>query len=143
MRKRHLISLLFLVHFSIFAASPLVYSHASPEADIFMGTTGEEITSDGNFSIFLLEILCSNLDRQKGNEDEGGPAESHFLIKKKRAVIRANTIKKIISLNSIPSGIFVHFVSDSSVEPAPFYIDSPTGHIFLSVHSGLSPPPSA
>lgn len=134
-RKRHIITLLFLVYFLLYVVSPLCYAEDGLSED-------STITHAAKYDIknirVIWELILSKLSQKEDREDNHSGV--HFFIKKARAVLSSNnTVKTAQSESEVISldNLFPR------VESVAFYIeftDADPQQGFYSSFSGLSPP---
>lgn len=134
-RKRHTITLLFLVYFILYVVSPLCYAEDRLSED-------STITHAAKYDIknirVIWELILSKLSQKEDREDNHSGV--HFFIKKARAVLSSNnTVKAVKSESEVLSlnNLFPR------VESVAFYIEFTDADLqsgFYSSFSGLSPP---
>lgn len=134
-RKRHIITLLFLVYFLLYVVSPLCYAEEGLSED-------STITHAAKYDIknirVIWELILSKLSQKEDREYNHSGV--HFFIKKARAVLSSNnTVKTAQSESEVISldNLFPR------VESVAFYIeftDADPQQGFYSSFSGLSPP---
>lgn len=134
-RKRHTITLLFIVYFILYVVSPLCYAEDRLSED-------STITHAAKYGIknirVIWELILSKLSQKEDREDNHSGV--HFFIKKARAVLSSNnTVKAVKSESEVLSlnNLFPR------VESVAFYIeftDADPESGFYSSFSGLSPP---
>ncbi|MBI5640752.1 MAG: hypothetical protein HZA17_10025 [Nitrospirae bacterium] len=137
-KAKYLISLIFLVHFVVFASSPISYTLTDDNQARHGITSEKENIHSPFFNIVILQLVYSNFHEHAAQDDD---EDGFLLIKKKRAVLRANTLAKLLSLRTVSSAEDTLFPSvrpmDRSFLPPD---DQKTCSGFLPSFSGLSPP---
>lgn len=131
-KNHHIIHLLLLINFFIYAVSPLSYT-----CELRQDADNKAISSP---RLLIVELLLSKINKQKSQDAEA--PSGRCLLKKKRAVISSN--KPTLSKNTIekvcliPDDLLFAQLPSLAVEN----LDSePNRHRgFSASHSGLSPP---
>lgn len=133
MRKKNYFHLLFLLYFSIYAVSPLLYHYEYREAGSL-----NEIAAPG-LRLFLVDILFSRLIRQGEQESNSSVP---ILLKKKRAAVSSD---KVNNIEKTPIK-YIGKARDLTGKPALLHIAEARNsrlqfhQDFYLYHSGLSPP---
>jgi hypothetical protein len=137
-KKSRIILSLFLLHFVVYAISPLSNIGSVKPANEYTYVEQKEPYSFKNVHIFFLEIFLSNFNDQQDTDDS---TSRLVLFKKIRAVIQslADTKYKLAKISgnveNQPVVDIVPFTVREVQESSPKPYDS-----FLAVFSGLSPP---
>ncbi|MBI5327613.1 MAG: hypothetical protein HZB80_04910 [Deltaproteobacteria bacterium] len=132
-KKYRIFSVIFSICFSIYAASPLLYTHEDGKTDKQTGA------NSSNLKLFLVDILLSNLTHHKSQAKHSGAV--HVLLKKKRATLSSDKL-------NMPEKQEKNLakVADSPVPSEILYRIAPQNNkpklneYFYLSHSGLSPP---
>ena len=135
--KNSIFSILLLICFSLYAASPICYAYCDQESEKDRNATQQEDSGLHSVSLVLLSLLFSDTNDIKTQETS--PVES-FLIKQGKALTEGKSDIKNIQTAEI--SIFAHNLTPS-LTGNPLYIQSslPKPHDdFLAFFTGLAPP---
>jgi hypothetical protein len=141
--KNKILILLFILYFFTFIASPLSYAFEDGSRNPAslrsrQAVDGYRAVSE-NIRIFLLDLLCSNFIPKK--TDTRAPTIVSFLIKKKRALVRSNSLIKLPPVEYDATGAGVPYLLVPDAPGAAAYCpEASLFRHFYSVSSGLSPP---
>ncbi|MBI4687823.1 MAG: hypothetical protein HY756_08610 [Nitrospirae bacterium] len=133
-RWKAYISKLFLVYFLFYVVSPVCCAGSQLTEDFAI--TSETSRNVNNVHI-VWELIFLKLTKDKDAKD---PLNVHFLIKKKRAVLRTNNLLKIaqqeLSVSTASADVvFLELTASLSNTIRPYHKDEP-----IILFSGLSPP---
>ncbi|RJQ39016.1 MAG: hypothetical protein C4550_05875 [Nitrospiraceae bacterium] len=137
--KRFILRLLFLILFSFYTISPLSYVYASENTEKNIHNSDETYSLSEKFSIYLWELIYTQLASTDNDEDTDTTAR--LLLKKKRAVIPKNVTPQSPHLKnfSLPE----NYLFFSSRSPIRFFIEHNASKSFSGaqpLYPGLSPP---
>lgn len=132
------ISLAFLIYFSIYASSPLLYTYDRNAILAARCAADASASYCKGLHIYLYELICSNFLERTANDPR--PAAAIFLLKKRAVLsdydphklLRAEEASFQSSHNPLSEGLFSRPVCSISIQES-------TGD-FERLHSGLSPP---
>ncbi|MEW5746613.1 MAG: hypothetical protein AB1805_14370 [Nitrospirota bacterium] len=134
--KHNALISIFIIYFVLYAVAPL--SYAFPEDETYPAAA--EPRDAQQISLFLHELLLSNTAPETDRpSDESSPAR--ILVKKKKALVRANTIVKQTATDSCSSALGSTVVPPGHAAAALFPAEAPEPDSgYLSASSGRSPP---
>ncbi|MBI3755308.1 MAG: hypothetical protein HY265_04005 [Deltaproteobacteria bacterium] len=134
MKKKHRIfSIIFSICFSIYAASPLLYTYEDGK------TYSQTGANSSNLKLFVVDLLLSNLTHHKSQAKHSGALP--ILLKKKRATLSSDKLNMpekqeknpgVIADLPVPSETLYRIATQNN-EPK-------LNEYFYRHHSGLSPP---
>lgn len=139
--RKRILSLVFFLYFSVYAASPL-FSFSEGQMQLRgPDDPGFPSAYSKNFHIYLYDLLCSNLFRK--NKADFPRSASGVILLKKRAVLSDETAKLIrlsdvLSQNNSP--LFICDDAETQLLSLPRAVNKT---VFLNRYFGLSPPQAA
>lgn len=143
LKRNKIITLLFIFYFVSYVISPLSYTLADDRPDPAFTWVRPVVDSFTTVSksvrIFLWDQLCSNLVPKETGSD--APSTISFLVKKKRAVVRSNTLIKSLSVEygAVNTGV-LHLPAPDAFRTVAYYPKATSWQNFYLKPSGLSPP---
>ena len=133
-KKCHVFYIMFAIFFSIYAVSPILYTHECKS------TTSQTDTSLNNLRLFFVDLFLLNLTHHTKTSDNKTHS-IHVLLKKKRAIVSSGKLniakEPIENLGTVAD---FHILSQTSYRTAAPNNEFNFHKDFYQLHAGLSPP---
>jgi hypothetical protein len=136
--KKYIFSLLFLLSFLIYAVSPLSYPFAAKWSSR-SARSADRAHHLHNLNILFWELICAKLDSKKDHPD--ADSTSRVLFRKARAILPQDANSRIFCLEDVVVSENHAVFLAASLSGSSIPLDElEQRQVYLSAHSGLSPP---